>query len=175
MSNPKVRIVLDVEIGSGTALSAQEHAHAIGRSVLGSISRGLLTKHEPEANIEDYSLRSAVLELGAFEMIEAGTQVQISAHTCRPGEGLSYPSKKAVLAEDCHPGGWDVVELQDGTSVYSFSVSHLDREVKRVRPDDVPSDATLREWARNPAPMAWGLDTLADYLLKLEKATRGIE
>lgn len=45
------------------------------------------------------------------------------------GKGLSYPAMlNEVLADDCNGVGWDVVDLENGTSVYSFSVSRAKRQ-----------------------------------------------
>jgi hypothetical protein len=55
--------------------------------------------------------------------IKAGTIVNIRAHHSEPGKGLSYPASIGQLAEDCNGEGWDVVDLANGESVYSFSVT----------------------------------------------------
>jgi hypothetical protein len=65
-------------------------------------------------------------------MIPAGTLVLIRGHRSAPGKGLTYFGGIATLAEDCAPGGWDVIDLTDGRSVYAFSVMPRPR-ARRVR------------------------------------------
>lgn len=52
---------------------------------------------------------------------KAGDTVNIHMWHSDPGKGLSYDARTGILADDCG-SGWDVVDLTDGTSVYSFSV-----------------------------------------------------
>lgn len=71
-------------------------------------------------------------------MISKGTTVRISAHHSEPGQGLTYGAKLATLADDCPepPGGWDVIDLTDGSSVYAFSVSRvMNREAFKLARD----------------------------------------
>lgn len=58
MSNPKIQILLSVEVvGATTQLTAQEHADAICGGIRQAVGTGLLTAHEPEAEIEQWETR----------------------------------------------------------------------------------------------------------------------
>lgn len=67
-------------------------------------------------------------------MIPAGTLVKIHGHHSAPGKGLSYFGRIGTLAEPCNGEGWDVVDLTDGTSVYSFSISKTTRNARKELP-----------------------------------------
>lgn len=84
-------------------------------------------------------------------MITKGTTVRIRAHHSEPGQGLTYAAKLATLADDCPepPGGWDVIDLTDGSSVYAFSVSRvMNREAFKLARDTLRLAVREYGWHR---------------------------
>lgn len=56
------RIVLDVKVDPATtSLTAKEHAEEVCESVRRTVGTGILTAHEPEAEIDSYGIRYKVL------------------------------------------------------------------------------------------------------------------
>lgn len=60
--NPRFEVTLHVEVKSETTeLNAGAHANGVVEALTSAIGGGLLTQHEPEAEIEYYEIKTAVL------------------------------------------------------------------------------------------------------------------
>lgn len=119
MKNPKFRID-----HTTTDLTARQHQLRVWDSLQRAIGDGLLTEHDPEAVVVEYSIEPA---------------------------------------------------QEDDASAPNTRLSAIAAPCGVIRPEGVPSNELLREWASHADnETCWGLDALADYITALESKTREV-